>query len=1209
MKSLLIITLLFSFAANAANPAIIFGSGGYAENLAPSGIKLKSGNSLNDDSSSLMSTGGDIIVFKGTNKELELGDEILETASTGLTSPNGMSINGGDNTKFDVAATEGHIVNSNLGTYVAISYAGSTLNSPLVANGVTYVFIDFSGALVTQSTLPTGPDIREKMYLGRVITVGGVVVQTQSEPVVIENVASSLYDMAKAIRIFNDNGNIFTANGTNLNIDKSAGQVFSIGSNYDTLRHEPHRVSVSACTACTFAYFTQAAGSTQPDTIAIDPANYDVAGAITPIGGPTKASTIQRVFLFPSGSIRVAYGQTVYSTLTEAISAVGTQTFIENPNVFGNGILIAFIIVNKAATDLTDPSEARILYTSRFGEGNTGAAGQSISTIQDTYNNSTVPETLLTSATGGITIRDASTPIAAPLFEILSFDEVTNYFTVAADQVTSTSLDINGRLAVTSEALASRPCPIMTEAQRNDIATPLAGDCVYNSTQGSNQEYDGTTWNEGSLPDQTGNLGKVLDTNGVAANWVLAEKQNDRIKNNLLPNPSYENARTHGTLITTGGVDVSTITTRTLQASLHNDKAFRISATAAHTLDYSRGTAGDFTGRQMVAYCEIRTARDDIYFKVFPDGSTELTKVKVSNSDTWQYYRIPFMGEDGPQLLVSSEGNSENLPTLVDNCFLGVSDNETQEIANISRWESYTPTSTQGFGDVTSPDFKWRIVGSSVEINAIFTAGTVTAVEPRISLPNGFTANLTVRKVVGSYERDLANETILSYTVMATGGENFLTFGRKLSTANPYDIISTTAAIASTSQKVFFRATIPVNELSASPSSTIATQSTTLTAETANELSAKINNNGTASIDSTNYSWISSVSRTSLGIVDITLQAGIFTQAPSVTVSGFAGNGYTATAQIINTSTIQIRTQLAGAGLADINFSIKASKQGADVNKDATIIGKFEQIENINSELTAETANSFSAKVSSAGVVSEDTYDFINSNCVITDTSLYECSFQGMNLTQAPVCVPSIVNSETSADIHAKVHSISSTSVFIRTWFSNTTNAFTKSARAFDLICNKGESDTNKSIKGAIISVSDQATRCQTKYLSADVTTDATWVADLAFRNLNSGRFYQIFFQSQTVTDTGTAVAIDIYNDVDLQNNQIGRIFHSTNTGTNIKNTIGNTFQFTAIGSGLSFRYTESGSNQRLEGAGNKIETYATLCELPETVIETTEFN
>lgn len=44
-----------------------------------------------------------------------------------------------------------------------------------------------------------------------------------------------------------------------------------------------------------------------------------------------------------------------------------------------------------------------------------------------------------------------------------------------------------------STTLASKPCPSMTQAQR-DLLTPSSGDCVYNSTTNEQNTYNGSQW-------------------------------------------------------------------------------------------------------------------------------------------------------------------------------------------------------------------------------------------------------------------------------------------------------------------------------------------------------------------------------------------------------------------------------------------------------------------------------------------------------------------------------------------------------------------------------------------------------------------------------------------------------------------------------------------------------------------------------------------
>lgn len=55
-------------------------------------------------------------------------------------------------------------------------------------------------------------------------------------------------------------------------------------------------------------------------------------------------------------------------------------------------------------------------------------------------------------------------------------------------------LDVTSRVNVTSTTKSSKPCPAMTETQRNAIATPLNGSCIYNTTTSKLNVYNGTIW-------------------------------------------------------------------------------------------------------------------------------------------------------------------------------------------------------------------------------------------------------------------------------------------------------------------------------------------------------------------------------------------------------------------------------------------------------------------------------------------------------------------------------------------------------------------------------------------------------------------------------------------------------------------------------------------------------------------------------------------
>jgi hypothetical protein len=49
-------------------------------------------------------------------------------------------------------------------------------------------------------------------------------------------------------------------------------------------------------------------------------------------------------------------------------------------------------------------------------------------------------------------------------------------------------------LKVVSTVKGSKPCPLMTQAQRDAIASPLNGQCLYNTTTSKLNIYNGSVW-------------------------------------------------------------------------------------------------------------------------------------------------------------------------------------------------------------------------------------------------------------------------------------------------------------------------------------------------------------------------------------------------------------------------------------------------------------------------------------------------------------------------------------------------------------------------------------------------------------------------------------------------------------------------------------------------------------------------------------------
>lgn len=302
--------------------------------------------------------------------------------STGVLMGGALSINGSDNTKFDVANA---VVGSTDYITSAVNpprqievYAATTLNAvPDLSVIATYVGIEMpAGTLVTQSSPFTATQSRTIAQLGAVISNGTNLIAVNNLPSVMRAGINQIHDLMVAIGAMNRSGNVVSANGAGLDISKSAGTVFKQGANFVTNPDDPHNLDLAALTGPSFNYRlsdgTQFAGTTL-----VDPSNYESPlGTLTAVGAANRF-TIQRFTVFTSNLVRVQYGQFVYNTMAEAEASLATEAFVTEGNIAENGILLCFLIVQDGATDLSNPSEAKFIPASKFG-GPVGSGGTSI---------------------------------------------------------------------------------------------------------------------------------------------------------------------------------------------------------------------------------------------------------------------------------------------------------------------------------------------------------------------------------------------------------------------------------------------------------------------------------------------------------------------------------------------------------------------------------------------------------------------------------------------------------------------------------------------------------------------------------------------------------------------------------------------------------------------------------------------------------------
>lgn len=365
-----------------------------------------------------------------------VGKTLALASSTGVISGFTLSINGGDASKFDIAAGVGEIVdvtNPSAPVVIPVNFAGQTAVTvtDLLTAPVTYVSVDSSGNIYQQTTVPTPVERRQRMFIGRLNHSNNTTITfANTYPDFKLSFISQYYDLLDALAPFKIGGLSISANGANLSFNRSSGSAFFRSNNYTTNPSNPHTSTFTASTQQSFRKFTQTTTVDAVNVNVIDPANYDVNGVVTPIPGGGGTSTIQRIYLFKSGEVRVAYGQNTYGNLADALAAINTDSFIPNTTIDQSAILVGYIVVRKDATNLSNTAQARILTAARFDAGGSAVAG-GITSLQQAYNNSTLPQIILSSALGAFTVDDNATPLGTDLFQVRN-NAGTDHFAVSA---------------------------------------------------------------------------------------------------------------------------------------------------------------------------------------------------------------------------------------------------------------------------------------------------------------------------------------------------------------------------------------------------------------------------------------------------------------------------------------------------------------------------------------------------------------------------------------------------------------------------------------------------------------------------------------------------------------------------------------------------------------------------------------------------------
>ena len=763
-------------------------------------------------------------------------------------------------------------------------------------------------------------------------------------------------------------------------------------------------------------------------------------------------------------------------------------------------------------------------------------------------------------------------------------------------------------------------------------------------TSGQLLTSNGTTasWQDApiSLPSQTGEGGNFLTTNGTVASWENINNRTQFVKDNLLTCPTFQACALDGVVTSGAGIDFSATTTRTNEAPAFNGTKLNLTQSAAGTLDYTVTKATNFDGKQMVAYCEIKTANTGVTFNSMKDGVVQST-LSVSSNNSWKYYEIPFVGGATSQGFKIDHVTSAEIPDIdVANCYLGKANpNIIKEIGS-AHFVGKLDLSNNCVYQTTSATFAKML--DSAPCNATNVIGNVTQntnpLEAGIKIPNFRTDGYYRVETNGLHYTSGAGVCYfsLSKSTNLEGNGDLYVYGDRNTnsslsadikfesgdTGEVYIIGKSTGVPTCT----FYGNSGNTSAISVhfypDDKSTMVTQDTELTAKTVNTIKLRVNNNGTASIASYNYdNAITSVTRTSLGHVTIDYTALELKELPTLQLKAItADDKVTPTVVAVSLTSADLVFRNYAGIYADMDFSIDINKQLSDVNKSATIVGKFENIN--SSKLCYVEANNNDGEA-----ITSSTEDIPFKTIVKDDCGAWSnAGNTGSNTNDAftankngVLFFSGVARQSTGTQFSIEVYDNNSYVATCGQQLDTTISSILFSCivpeikdHVYTLRFNDHKTVTSSpthvirimefpDYESVIANLSNQKTKCQTKHLSTNVTTNGN-IPDLAFSNLSIGKMYSI---NVFLRSANTA-----FDNIVLQVDHSGQVLLAPTTHANATGTAqasGTSYIFKALASTITSQAVSLTSGT-IEGDGSNNLTWIQLCELPDTYVETTEF-
>tara|TARA_R110000823_G_scaffold54017_1_gene132716 strand:- start:302 stop:2257 length:1956 start_codon:yes stop_codon:yes gene_type:complete len=315
---------------------------------------------VSDDAQALFNVKADLI--DGLVPVTQLPVTALSVMS-GLSEGGVLSINT-NTAKFNVSAGFGYIVNGHtnpdvpIKTRVTIAESTANVIPNIGSTPQTFVSIDINGVLNLTPNPLTPTERRNFIRLGVIIHLNNTNIEfIDNQPTVNIEVGGQVQDLLEAFGFRSLSGNRIFPVAANLKIKKELGKVFKAGANFRNLSTQPHTFTLAAQDPITFRYRTQT-GAEGSDITDINPGIYDNNGTVTAMPATATLASIQRIFIFQDGLIRIQLGQRFFNNLNEAITAINSDVFITDSDISENGLYLGAIVMIRGTTALNNLAQA-----------------------------------------------------------------------------------------------------------------------------------------------------------------------------------------------------------------------------------------------------------------------------------------------------------------------------------------------------------------------------------------------------------------------------------------------------------------------------------------------------------------------------------------------------------------------------------------------------------------------------------------------------------------------------------------------------------------------------------------------------------------------------------------------------------------------------------------------------------------------------------